>query len=291
MSLFKRSGAAIIASFWLLLCYSYILWWTVRTTVRRAVKGSIIVVLLIASVILFLEFLAAIFGKKIEGIELPGWAQLLILALALIMVLHRFGEWREFREESVFAKTIVNLFEEIALLDFTSPDQEVNRRNLSQFVNKALAAFLDVFKTKRHPRLNVMLTNAKGALTIAFFVPDNDPYPDGISFAPGFGGAGLALARAHAIYFPATRYRHGISVIGGEYDLMDSVYEPLPEEEFKSVICAPIRVRKAAVGVLNIDSRKQNAFNFNDLDIAQVAAGVLGLAFDRYGKSLYTGSS
>lgn len=288
--LFYRLIYSVIEVVWLVICYVYIPWWNISSFARRVLTESAIIVILVASGLVFLEIASDVFSKHIELIHLPRWAEALVLLLAFWLVYHRYKEFRQLRKESVFAATVARLFEEIAQLQFV-PGEAGNYQALQNFVHKVLVAFLNVYQSKRQPQMNVMLKHGDGRLRIYFIEPVTAKYEDGISFAAGEGGAGTAFSEGITVYFPAIRYRHGISVVVDEtdeakyqekYELLETVYRRCEAENFASVICTPVRCGGTTFGVLNVDSKGQNAFDMTDIHAAQVAASAVGMAIDRY---------
>jgi GAF domain-containing protein len=130
-----------------------------------------------------------------------------------------------------------------------------------------------------------MLPDEGNLLRIMFVEPADAEYDRGLSFRPDRGGAGIAYARGVTIYFPAVRFRHGIGITDEAYQLLPSAFEPSTRDRFKSVICTPIRCGSSLFGVLNVDSRRRNAFNIVDVQIARVAASAIGMAIDRHNVS------
>jgi hypothetical protein len=282
---FRRLFSSAIEVVWLVICYMYIAWWTISSFGRRLLTESAIIIVLLASGMVFLELAGAFFGKHVEVIHLPLWGEALVLLLGFGLVYHRYNEFRQFRRESVFATTVANLFEEIALLHFVPGKVENNQQVLEGFVRKILAAFRIVYRSKRPPQLNVMLKDADGMLRIHFAEPMNAEYEPGISFATGDGGAGIAFEKGVTIYVPAIKYRHGIGVVDEKYELLATIYRHVKVEHFKSVICTPVKSGSTTFGVLNVDSKRQNAFNMTDVQIARVAASAVGMAIDRHNTS------
>jgi hypothetical protein len=278
---FQRLVHAILGILGVANSYVYILWWTVRFSTARWATESAIVVVLLASGVVVLEIASDIFRKHIELLHFPLWAEILILLVASWLVYHRFKEFQHAREESILATTVAWLFDEIARLHFV-PGKEGNYAALQNFVHKVLIAFLSVYGSKRRPQMNVMLQSGDGRLRIHFVEPTTARYEDGISFASGKGAAGMAFSRGVTIYIPSIRFRHGIAIVEGKYELFQMAYEPCAIEEFSSVICAPIQCGGLTFGVLNIDSARQNAFDMTDIHVAQVAASAIGMAIDRY---------
>jgi hypothetical protein len=267
--------------FWVAICYVYILWWTVSSSGRRIVTESAIFVVLIATVLVVLEVASDLFRAHLELIHMPIWAEIGVVVVACSLVYHRYNEFRQMKEESVLAATVAWLFEEIAQLHFVSGEKG-NYNALQTFVHKVLIAFVNVYHAKHHPQMNVMLQDQDSRLRIYFVEPASARYPDGLSFEPEKGGAGIAFSRSITIYFPAIRFRHGIGIVGGTYELLQTAYVPTEQEDFASVICAPIRCQGETFGVLNIDSRRQNAFDMTDIHVAQVTASAIGMAIDRH---------
>jgi GAF domain-containing protein len=202
------------------------------------------------------------------------------------MALHRLKEWRNLRQESAFASTIAELFQEVVQLEVIKGAETNNQEVLQDFIRKVLVAFRGIFHSKGNAQFNIMVPDGE-TLKLSLAEPADAVYL-GKSFAPGSGGAGTAFQKKVTVYFPAVRYRHGISVIyehhqgvaSKDYDLLESIYEETGEA-FRSLVCVPIRRGTEIVGILNIDSRKQNAFTMTDIDIAQVAASAIGMAIDR----------
>ena len=282
--LFRRLFHSIVEVVWLVICYVYIAWWTISSFARRLLTESAIIVILLASGVVFLEIGSEVLSKHIELIHLPRWAEVLIVLLAFWLVYQRYKEFRQLKKESVFATTVAWLFEEIAQLHFVSGEAG-NYQALQNFVHKVLIAFVNVYESKCRPQINVMLQEGDGLLRIHFFEPVSAKYEDGISFAAGEGGAGTAFTEGISIYFPAIRYRHGISVVDEKYELLETAYRHSEIENFASVICTPVRSGGITFGVLNVDSKHQNAFNMTDIHVAQVAASAVGMAIDRYRSS------
>ena len=262
-------------------CYIYILWWTIRFAAGRWATESVIVVMLLASGMVVLEIGSDIFRKHIEFLHLPLWAEVSILLLASWLVYHRLKEFQHAKEESLLANSVALLFEEIAQLHFVSGEKG-NYLALQNFVHKVLIAFLSVYGSRRHPQMNVMLQSSDSRLRIHFVEPAAARYQEGISFKSGEGGAGTAFSRGVTVYIPAIRFRHGISIVEGKYELLHFAYEHSTIEKFSSVICAPIQCRGLIFGVLNVDSRRQNAFDMTDIYVAEVCASAVGMAIDRY---------
>jgi len=279
--LLQRLWHSIVDVLGVAICYVYVAWWTISWAGRRILTESAIIVVLVASGMVFLEIASDLYRKHLELLPLPRWAEALVLLLAFWLVYHRYKEFRQMKKESVLAGTIRWLIEEIAQLDFI-PGKKGNYEALQTFVHKVLLAFIEVYQPGRKPQINVMLKGNDGRLRIDFAEPAAARYQEGISFAPDEGGAGKAFSRGITIYFPAIRFRHGIRVVGEQYDLLETAYQHVDIEDFASVICTPVQCRGEIFGVLNVDSRRQNAFDMTDIRVAQVAANTIGLAIDRY---------
>lgn len=251
-------------------------------SVRNVIMGSLIVVLFLAAIFLFLEIVGILWPDFFARAELPFWTKVTVASGATVLAVHRIVEWRDFRQEHAFPRTIAGVFERVALVDFNNADTKQNE--FAKFVSQVLEAFVTVFKGKRDVRINVMLYGRGDLLRISFAAPEGVTYPDHVVFKSGEGGAGVAFEQVSPIYFPATRYGHGISFKDGSLNLLEGIYKHLEGVKCKSVICCPIRVREKTVGVLNIDSQRQSAFDIRDVEIARVAGTVIGMALDRYGQ-------
>lgn len=193
---------AILAVFWQGVCFAYIAWWEVNEATRRALTGSILVLLLVASGALLVEIAGTLFGDEIHLLHLPTSLQIMILSLAAAMVFHRVREWRHFQQESLFATTVARIMPEIAWLQFDSPDPQANLENLGEFIEKVLQAFGPVFHSKHLHRVIVMLhDDADGLLKVRYFYPNNAMFNASV-FERGEGAPVERLRKTERSIFP-----------------------------------------------------------------------------------------
>jgi hypothetical protein len=166
---------------------------------------------------------------------------------------------------------------------------------LDDFITKVLSAFHAVFEKRASPGLNLMLPDQQHRLRVSHLVPPGRQYDATLSLEAGKGAAGVAFSSVQTVYVPAIRYRHGLRVTyersstapfgprTPDFELAGNVYEPCSVEPYSCVLSVPIvGVDGAALGVLNLDSQRRNAFNEVDLDMADVAAVALAMLIERY---------
>jgi transcriptional regulator with GAF, ATPase, and Fis domain len=246
---------------------------------------SIVLILLIAAIALLLELTGTVFGHEFERLHPNWWQKTLILILAGLMVWHRVKEWQEAKEESLFEIKVAELLRGMAILDRGS-SRATKYENLREFIKNVFIAFQDIFDMQPDLQMNVMLpadaTNPLNSpLKIVFQSPHSE-YEAGVSFRSGEGGVGIAFQDGVMIYLPAIKYLHGIRIVGHHYKLIYFTYSKRDIPGFSCCISVPIKIGDRTVGILNIDSLRQNAFTFYHFDMAEVAAASIGIALDRH---------
>ncbi len=268
---------------WLCVCYGYVVWWGISDDISRAITTSARWVISVGALILFYELAATIFGAQVH--HLPGWASGIVLACAAGLALHHVHEWESSRKESVFAVTVATLFGEISGLDFSEGDEAHKDFIQREFIEKILGAFGAVITSKASPVMGVMLPEDRGGvdfLRVDTLVPADETIDSTFELEEGKGAAGTAYRDGITIYVPAIRYRHGISLgPSSTVGLCELVYEPTLKQPFKSLLCVPLHRSRAAAGILNVTSRRQNAFRSFDIQVALVAASAISMVLDR----------
>jgi GAF domain-containing protein len=284
--LFSRKLIYTTAQLWSwFVCFLYIKWWKFTASVRRILIESIVLILLIAAIALLLELTGTVFGHEFERLHLNWWQKMLILALATLMVWHRVKEWQEAKEESLFEIKVAELLRGMAILNRGS-SQNAKEQNLKEFIKNVFISFQDIFDMKPDLHMNIMLpadaTNSPNSVLKIMFQSPHSEYEAGVSFPSGEGGVGIAFRDGVMIYLPAIKYLHGIRIVGHHYKLIYFTYSKRDIPGFSSCISVPIKIGNKTVGILNIDSLRQNAFTFYHFDMAEVAAASIGIALDRY---------
>lgn len=274
---------------WLIVSYFWVCWWAVEPRQRFIIKLSARGILLFASIHFVIEVVAMLLDWKfLSIIHLPFYAKAVILAVAFYAFISKLMEIREGINESFIAVTVSSIFEEIAGLDFTEKESQVKR--LEDIIGKILMGFGTLFREKLHVRMSVMLPVSSGdgkKLKTAYFKPDNSEFQLDLELAPGEGAAGKVFLSGALIYIPAIKYLQGIKMVRGSQgsyflSLESLAYLPINMQKFSSLVCVPIVTSTGTQGVLNIDSRRLNAFSLKDFYVAYGAASAVAVVLDKY---------
>jgi hypothetical protein len=266
------------------ICYSYTMIWESKEQTRQWLTASARVVLLGSSLLFLIEIGSNIFDEHLFHIKLPWYVKVIVIMLAAWMVWHRWKEMRSHQRAIIFTKRMAELFRELSAVNLVAGNEGTRRANLAKYIDIILGGFADVFEKKNLLEMSIMTLDA-GLLTITYYHPPTASYDiQKFKLKEGEGGAGQAINKQVAIYFPAIKYKEGIIIppSGKGYDVALSYYVPSPPDPFKSILSIPIPTTQAGKRVLTIDSKRQNAFSQLDFHIGYVAASVLGLAFDTY---------
>jgi len=131
-----------------------------------------------------------------------------------------------------------------------------------------------------------MVPQPDGKLRMVYLFPVGTGYDPAISFEPGEGGAGYSYAQNAVVYVPSIKYKHGIIVKPSSnddaihYGLKRRIYMPIAKEYevYESILCLPITSVRAngTIGIMNIDSRRRDAFNIDDIHLLRAYARMLG---------------
>jgi hypothetical protein len=286
---------------WYARCYSYMIWWRISSVIVRILTLSAIIVLIFASLIVFIEIAMVFFPPKEFILKLPGWLEALVIFFTLWMLYHRLRELKHSKLESKLAIKTPILLRAIAVSNLNSTNTTRNT-DLQNFMEVFHETFQSIFEKKGNIELCIMTPNGQ-TLHVFCAYAKAVKYKSNFTLQLNDSGAGKALQAGEAIYIPAVRYRQGIKIsfidgrnsiaVGGAvikkkaYTLAQSVYgpsnNPSISDQYKSILCVPIYIGSNIKGVLNIDSPKQNAFGEVDFDIANIASHALTIAFDKYG--------
>jgi hypothetical protein len=284
----------IVGTLWLLRCLLYVIWWGINAPVRRAVTNTAVGVMVIATLFFVFEAGMLLFSEQLVEHLVPIWVKFVVVGLGVVALAHRWDEWKRTKERSIFTSGIRYILRELVALRF--PDNANERRAmLDDFITKVLSAFHAIFEKRASPGLNLMLPDEHTRLRVSHVFPAGKQYDPNLSLEPGCGAAGMAFSTVQTVYVPAIRYRHGLRVTYDrspvapfgpripDFELAGNVYEPCSVEPYRCVLSVPIiGIDGAALGVLNFDSFRRNAFNEVDLDMADVAAVALAMLIERY---------
>jgi hypothetical protein len=285
----RPSLKGFLKSFSSMVAYAYVLWFgTVSLPARRIVTTSFSFLAILAAGHFLGETLLILIKSGSHEIHIP--AILLLLIPGVYMLYHRIEELVAIQRRPELLQQVNSRIHDLATLRFATPGKEDDE--LTAFVIDLLQGFYRVFKDIRGVYLNVMLPNEEGLLVICYQVPLDSRYPRDLKLRPDQGAAGVAYQYKNIVYVPHVRFLHGVmrSVppIGRQaervvFNLSHSVYVPKqPHPPFKSVLSLPLVGASKVFGVLNLDVEKRNRFSESDIQMAEVAAGFLGAALERY---------
>jgi hypothetical protein len=169
------------------------------------------------------------------------------------------------------------LFREMAILDVTSNE------DVDKFRDNFFATFKVIFEAaqKRRVALSIM-TLRGGSLFLDYKHPPEVEFDPGFSLPLGTGAAGVAVKSGQSIYIPSIRHQHGVRIGGNTYGLAETVYFPSGSEPFKCILSVPVQTGSGKAGALNFSADRPDTFGKLDFSVAQMAASILALVFDRF---------
>ncbi len=270
------------------LCFLCVIWWKIlKPQSKNWYEFSKII--LMVGVLLGMLYLI-LFSARREEIAhwLGGTGRWVLVAAALLVLWHRVQEWVTRRQGFFFMKGMEPLFDSLGQLGAAPVDKR--EQEFNEFVHRLLSVVHETFKEKHPTNTNVMFPGQDGNLRIFYLYPRGTKYDPIFSLQPNQGGAGVSYAETKIVYIPAIRYRHGIGVTFPEYlaggigevrfALKPLVYRPIPKEYevYKSILSVPITSPQGTHGVLNLDSKHQDAFDDHDFHVANSYARALGVA-------------
>lgn len=331
--LFQRLKAFL----WDVICLAYVFIWGIKSPMRQALTTSAGIVLLTSSLVFFAEVIALFHEELLTHSALQSvtsgesaspflawlqqgtayvnsmpwieaifkflkhllWVKIAILLFGAWMVRHRWKEMRQHQRASVFAGSMRELFEDMAMAKIKPIEGATPEVNERTNIEKVLIAFCSVFSPKARIQLNIMrpLNSDGNSLEITQQWPKHDKYEPNFQLAKGKGGAGTAFTENAPVYIPAIRFEYGIVLsrivkenrdgkqiysLKKADELTSRVYVQTKKQPFRSIISLPIRKTdepETVLAILNLDSAKQNAFGSFEQEVALAAASAIAAVF------------
>lgn len=253
----------------------YIGFWRSQFLWRARLSRSAILLLLLASVSVLAEIIVTFFPRRWELPKLPFIADCALLALALVMVWHRWHEWKLTKREAMVPMGIETLIREYG----RSAGSDIQRETFLDQLAATIKGALEVERTKCAIEISFMEKDKEtGLLYIVFTHPKDGDIDKDLTFREGEGGAGVAYQKEVAVYMPSTRHLYAVSLATEEYKLVGLTFKPGQKESpFRSLLCVPVIRDGRKIGVLNFSSKERSTFFPLDFGIARVAAAFLAI--------------
>lgn len=281
---------------WTAWCYVFLLGWRIRLKLRNVFAQSALVVLLVTSCYLSIEFALTLvqkFGSTLpnnvvgrssvpfpEVSEIPLPYEIASLILALLTSVHHWKEWKISRRQSAVPRAVEGLLlqSDQFLRDGAKKDTAKKSAHFEQFMEK-IKALMDT-KSDRDVAISIMEREAKedAPLAVTFIHPATAPIDKEFKVLVGKGVAGKAYEKRAPVYVPSAR--HFVGINGETLRSEGLTYVPSEDKKtFRSLLSVPVIVGTDVFAVLTFSSRKRSAFDPEDFEIARLAAAFVAMFY------------
>jgi hypothetical protein len=266
-------------------CALYISWWRLKQYVLSDPKPRKVAKIgaAISGMVLFLDLVLFFLHKEI-ALWLGGLAVFVLIPAGIVLAFHRVEEAIKMERESFFAQRVTRFVDAFHEINKASPENK--QAALDNFVSDVLEQISADFADRLPTNVNLMFPSDDGKLRIVYLFPAGTNYDPNICFDPGEGGAGYSYKEAKAVYVPSIKYMHGIIIklpSDAEkqeitYGLKPRLYRAIsPEYEvYESILTLPVTSPMGSHAVLNIDSKRSDAFNMRDIHMLTAYSRMLG---------------
>jgi hypothetical protein len=302
------TAAGVIArQSWTVWCLLYISRWRIGFLFRRFFRDTQLGVLLLGAAWAFLDVTLVWLGRLVREAsdetgpqvaqtqttaivdrltsapwphlpELPFPLEAAVVALAVLMIRHYVHEWKLRRLEMKLPEIVENL-----LLDFHKTSAAASGAAITGFIDSLFDKMKSALDhvSNRGLVLSLMEKEASsGLLATTFWHPNSAKFDRNVKLRPGEGAAGAAYDKKEAVYVPSVTHEIALTDLdSGSFLSSDIRYKKHSDndDEFKSILCIPVRTDAGVVGVLNIVSTKRGAFGPLDLKIGKLTAGFVSI--------------
>jgi len=287
-SVFRGAIRNIWPELLLIWYWLYPIRWRIRIAFRNVFIRSALFFLMMTSFYVLIEILFSLFehvdvlAKLIEWSRLPPVPKLpimpptaegVVLALGVLMAIHRIQEWRLRKREDKLPTAVSVLLKQIANLKGSAITDSAAIQNLITLVMEEFRGILET-GTGRKITVSLMEKNTEDKLAIKCKCPKEAEFDEVFQLAQGEGGAGVAWKENELVYIPSIKHFIAIRV-GQQYTPLGMVYKKTEKHPFKSLLCVPLATESNFYGVLTFSANKKGTFLVPDFEIARVAGSLV----------------
>ena len=289
--LLRRVASAEVS---FLVCWMYTVWWKLSFWLRTRIIASIVFLLFASSVYVLIDVVLVLlralrdpwtwrFTSAFQsGLpELPWWGDVIAVLLACLMVRHHVREWNLRKREGEIPGCMKGIVTE---LDRVLRQSSTARGSIpDDFLDSVMESTQEILKTgtKRSIEIAFMTLNSSDQKfeTKRTWPPGMEADID-VELFLNDSAAGECYRTRRVVYVPSTRHLTVIDVEDEAYEPRGLKYKPTGQKErFNSLLCVPILTQTGPAGILNISSRKRNAFLPIDFEIVALVASLLSLFY------------
>ncbi|MGH9313732.1 MAG: hypothetical protein ACRD1S_11115 [Vicinamibacterales bacterium] len=291
---------------WLIWCWVQAMYWRLRFGLQTVFGQTAAGVLLAGSFYVLLElFVTLVRFLRAEGhvdkadsegvvartlallpaVEAPPiWVEAMLLALAVLVFLHHWHEWKLRRREAATPSALAGLIDKCKpLLHSGASSTDSDKQKLFETTMEAITTLLRIGRTGRWFRKDqdicISITALDHAdttkLAVICVFPTTTPLIDkNAKLSTTQSAAGKSYEKKVPIYVPSTRHLGGINM--KTYRTVGLIFEDVAATDpGPSLMCVPVLKDSNVTAVINVSSSKRNAFGPLDFGIVSIAAAVL----------------